>query len=107
MTYQKLFDQVKTKFMKANVSGVKDHLAFQFNITGEAAGTFYAELRDGELHVEPYEYHDRDAAFTCSAETLLGLADGKIDPIAAFTLGRLKVDGSIEKALMVKEFLQA
>lgn len=107
MTYQELFDQVKAKFMKANVGGVKEHLAFQFNITGEAAGSFYAEVKDGELRVEPYEYYDRDAAFTCSAETLLRLADGKMDPIAAFTLGRLKVDGSIEKALMVKEFLQA
>ena len=47
MTYQELFEQVKMKFRKADVSGVKEHLAFQFNITGEAAGSFYAEVRDG------------------------------------------------------------
>ena len=100
MTYQELFEQVKMKFRKADVSGVKEHLAFQFNITGEAAGSFY-----GELYVEPYEYHDRDAAFTCSADTLLKLADRKMDPVAAFTLGRLKVDGDIGKALMLQKFL--
>lgn len=105
MTYQELFEQVKERFMKADVSGVKEHLAFQFNITGEAAGAFYAEVKDGILHVEPYEYYDRDAVFTCSAQTLLKLADRKMDPIAAFTLGKLKVDGSIEKALMVQKFL--
>ena len=54
MTYQELFEQVKMKFRKADVSGVKEHLAFQFNITGEAAGSFYAEVSDGELYVEPY-----------------------------------------------------
>lgn len=105
MTYQELFEQVKMKFRKADVSGVREHLAFQFNITGEAAGSFYAEVRDGELYVEPYEYHDRDAAFTCSADTLLKLADRKMDPVAAFTLGRLKVDGDIGKALMLQKFL--
>ena len=101
MTFQELFEQVKMEFRKADVSGVKEHLAFQFNITGEAAGSFYVEVRDGE----PYEYHDRDAAFTCSADTLLKLADRKMDPVAAFTLGRLKVDGDIGKALMLQKFL--
>lgn len=105
MTYQELFDEVKEKFMKADVSSVKEHLAYQFNITGEAGGAFYAEVRDGRLYVEPYEYYDRDVVFTCSAETLLKLADGKMDPVLAFTLGKLKVDGSIEKALMVQKFL--
>lgn len=105
MTFQELFEQVKAKFMEADVGGVKEHLAFQFNITGQAAGTFYAEVKDGALYVEPYEYYDRDAVFTCSAETLIKLADRKMDPVAAFTLGRLKVDGSIEKALMVQRFL--
>ena len=105
MTYQEFFEQIKEKFMRADVSSVTEHLAFQFNITGEAAGAFYAEVKDGVLYVEPYEYYDRDAIFTCSAQTLLKLADGKMDPIAAFTLGKLKVDGSIEKALRVQKFL--
>ena len=106
MTYQELFEQVKMKFRKADVSGVKEHLAFQFNITGEAAGSFYAEVRDGELYVEPYEYYDRDAMFTCSAETLFKIASGKTDPILAVTLGKLKVEGSIDKALKLKDLLK-
>ena len=48
MTFQELFEQVKMEFRKADVSGVKEHLAFQFNITGEAAGSFYAEVRAGK-----------------------------------------------------------
>ena len=46
-----------------------------------------------------YEYYDRDAMFTCSAETLFKIASGKTDPILAVTLGKLKVEGSIDKAL--------
>lgn len=105
MTYQELFQTIKEKAAGADVSGVKEHLAFQFNITGEAEGAFYAEVKDGKLNMEPYEYHDRDVAFTCSGDTLLKMAEGRLDPIAAFTLGKLKVDGNIEKALMVQKFL--
>lgn len=105
MTYETLFKTVKEIFMKADVSKIKEHLAFQFNITGEGEGIFYAEVKEGELYVEPYEYYDRDAMFICTADTLLKLARGKMDPVIAFTTGKLKVEGSIEKALMLQKFV--
>ena len=106
MTYQQLFRTIKEMFMKADVSNVSEHLAFQFNITGEGEGAFYAEVKDGVLYVEPNEYYDRDAIFICSADTLLKLASGKLDPIFAFTVGKLKVEGSLEKAMMLQKFIQ-
>ena len=106
MTYEQLFRTIKEMFMKADVSNVSEHLAFQFNITGEGEGAFYAEVKDGKLYVEPYEYYDRDAIFICSADTLIKLASGKLDPIFAFTVGKLKVEGSLEKAMMLQKFIQ-
>lgn len=105
MTYNEVFEKVKEMFMKADVSKVDEHLAFQFNITGEGEGSFYAEVKDGRLSVEPYEYYDRDAVFSCSADTLMKLASGRLDPVFAFTTGKLKVEGSLEKALMVQKFV--
>lgn len=106
MTYEEVFAKVKELFGDADVSGIGEHLAYQFNVTGEAAGSFYAEVKDGKLYVEPYEYYDRDAMFTCSAETLFKIASGKTDPILAVTLGKLKVEGSIDKALKLKDLLK-
>lgn len=106
MTYEQLFRTIKEMFMKADVSKFSEHLAFQFNITGEGEGAFYAEVKDGKLYVEPYEYYDRDAIFICSADTLIKLASGKLDPIFAFTVGKLKVEGSLEKAMMLQKFIQ-
>lgn len=105
MTYENVFETVKEIFMKADVSKVEEHLAFQFNITGEGEGIFYAEVKEGKLYMEPYEYYDRDAIFICSADTLLKLAAGKLDPVFAFTIGKLKVEGSLEKALMLQKFV--
>lgn len=105
MTYEELFQEVKTLFQKADVSKIKEHLAFQFNIEGEGEGAFYAEVSDGELSVEPYEYYDRDVLFTMSAQVLLNIAKGKQDPVAAYMTGKLKIDGSIDKALILQKFI--
>lgn len=63
------------------------------------------EVKEGELHIEPYEYYDRDAIFICKPDTLNKIIEGKLDPVAAFTLQKLKVEGSIEKALRLKELI--
>ena len=107
MTYADMFSKVKGMMMEADVSTVNEHLAYQFNITGEAEGIFYAEVKDGVLAVEPYEYFDRDAIFICSVETLFKLADGRLDPILAFTTGKLKVEGNIDKALRLKQIIDS
>ena len=107
MTYAEFFAEVREKFMQADVSDVGEHLAFQFNITGEESGIFYVEVKDGQLHVEPYEYFDRDAMFSASADTLRKIAEGKTDPVKEFTLRRLKVEGSIDKALKLKDLIES
>ena len=107
MTYADMFSKVKGMWMGADVSDIHEHLADQFNITGEAEGIFYVEVKEGTLYVEPYEYFDRDAMFTCSAETLFKIAEGKTDPVLAFTLGKLKVEGNIDKALRLKELIDS
>lgn len=104
MTYEELVDEIRSLFGQADVSGVKEHIAYQFNIQGEAEGAFYAEVSNGALSIEPYEYYDRDVLFTTTADTLLKIAKGKTDPMAAFTLGKLKVEGDFDKALKLKDF---
>ena len=105
MTFEDMFAQVKGLLAQADASGIGERLAYQVNIPGEAQGTFYLEVKDGALRVEPYDYHDRDALFTCSAETLFKIASGQTDPVAAVFLGKLKVEGSIDKALKLKSLL--
>ena len=36
MTYEEIFEEVKEKFKDADVSGIDEHLAFQFNKIGRA-----------------------------------------------------------------------
>ncbi len=107
MTYAEFFSEIKAKFINADVSDIKEHLAFQFNIIGEGEGIFYVEVKDGKLNIEPYEYYDRDAIFICSADTLRKISEGKMNPVLAFTTQKLKIEGSIDKALRFKEIVDS
>lgn len=105
MTYADMFSEVKGMLAGADVSDIQEHLAYQFDIIGEAEGIFYAEVKEGKLYIEPYEYFDRDVMFICTADTLFKLAKGKTDPVLAFTTGKLKVEGNIDKALKLGDLL--
>ena len=40
MTFQEYFQQVKARFLGADISAVSDPTRIQINLTGQAAGTF-------------------------------------------------------------------
>lgn len=99
MTYEEIFSKTKDELSAADVSAVKEHLAVEVDITGEGAGAFYIEVKDGKADIQPYEYYDRDCKLVTSGESFLEIVDGKLDPKKAVLTGKLKVEGSVEKAL--------
>lgn len=106
MKYAEFFASIKSKFMGADVSDIHEHLAYQFNIVGEAEGIFYVEVKEGKLYVEPYEYYDRDAMFTATADVFTKIVENKLDPVMAFTMQKMKVAGNFEKALKLKDLIE-
>ncbi|MBQ2451154.1 MAG: SCP2 sterol-binding domain-containing protein [Lachnospiraceae bacterium] len=106
MTYADFFAEIKGKFLEADISEVQEHLAFQFNIIGEGSGIFYVEAKEGKLSIEPYEFFDRDAMFIATGDVFMKIAEGKMDPVMAFTMQKLKVEGNIEKALKLKDLIE-
>lgn len=105
MEFMEYFGQIRERIIHKKTEGVEGKLAIMIHITGEPEGTFYIEVKDGVLSVEPYEYNDRDVAITISAENFRKLLDKKADPLLLFTMGKIKADGDVGKALMLKKFL--
>ena len=107
MTYEEIVSAAKDILEPKDVSSVPGHLAVQIDVIGEGEGAFYIELKEGAMHVEPYEYYDNDCKLIASADTLTKLISGKLDAVLAFTTGKLKVEGSIDKALEFQKLLTA
>lgn len=103
MTYEELVGKAKDIYQNMDADNVKEHVAIQFNIEGEAAGAFYLEIAEGKVMVEPYEYYDRDVLVTTTAAVLTQIAEGKLDIVVAYTTGKLKAEGDLGKALLLKQ----
>ena len=103
MTYQELVSKLKDTYQEKDASKISEHLAIQFNIQGEAEGALYLEIANGQLHVEPYEYYDRDILVTTSAADLLALAQGSLDILEAYQSGKISAEGNLAKALLLNE----
>ena len=106
MTYESIVAAVRKKLSKADVSSIPGTLAFQVDVEGKAEGIFYIEIKDGQLHVQRYDYHDRNARLIINGTNLMKLVNGKLDPVLAFTTGKLKVDGDTNAAMELIRFLK-
>lgn len=102
MTFEKIVEEVRKCLEQSDTGRIHEHLAYQFQITGENEGVFYVEIRDGRVTVAPYEYYDRDALLICSAETVLEMLSGELELVFAVMKGKLRVEGSMEKALKLR-----
>ena len=105
MTFNELVTKVRTMAQAVDASN-RDFLAVQINITGKDPGVFYVEVKDHRINVEPYEYIDRNCAITINMTNFNKLIDGKLDPVLAFTTGKLKVEGDAGKALEFANLLK-
>ena len=90
MMYEHIVARLRETYKDKDASFVGKHFAIQFNVWGEGHGALYMEIKDGHIYVEPYEYFDRDTLISTDADTLLGIASGKINPT---TYGDLYVEG--------------
>lgn len=106
MTFTSIVDDVRNKFADVDVSSVQDTFAFQFNVEGKAEGVFYVEVKDGKLNIEPYDYHDHDALIRINGTNLIKLINGKLDPVAAFTTGKIKIEGNMGTVLELIRFIK-
>lgn len=102
MTYEQVVAKVKDKFAEADASAIDGVVALQVNLEGKNVnGIFYIEVKDHKVNVEPYDYHDRNALVTVNPTNLLKLLDGKLDPVEAYTKGKVTVDGDAGAVLAV------
>ncbi|MCH5205881.1 MAG: SCP2 sterol-binding domain-containing protein [Oscillospiraceae bacterium] len=105
MTFDEILKKVRDKAAETDASGT-DFLAVQVNLTGKSGGVFYVEVKNGKISVEPYEYNDRNCAINIEPANFVKLMDGKLDPVLAYTTGKLKVEGDLGKALEFSKILK-
>jgi len=102
MTFEAAFKKLKEKFANVNPQ-VLDDMAIQITLSDEdCGGTFYAQVKDKSLYVEPYDYKDNDAVIDITRKALVSILDGKSTFEKAVEKGEATVMGNIDKISAVK-----
>lgn len=105
MTYEELVKKLVTAYATADASAITEHVAVQFNVTGEGEGALYLEVADGKIDIQPFEYYDRDAIVTTNANVLVDISAGKLNMTDAYNKGILYVDGNLGKATLLEKIV--
>lgn len=98
MTFFEMFDAAKAGFANADISGLNGHVAIQIEVTEDGCGIFYAEITDGVLNVQPYDYRDNTAAVTLPHSTLFALLRRETTLPEAVAQEKAFVQGCMESA---------
>ncbi|XP_076231777.1 hydroxysteroid dehydrogenase like 2 [Calliopsis andreniformis] len=81
---------------------------FQFNVNGEETGTWYLDLKNGKGAAgkgEPSQ--PADATLTMDSHNLFAMFSGKLKPTSAFMMGKLRIQGNLQKAMKLEKLMNS
>ena len=94
-----VFDKMPDAFRSDRAEGVD--VVFQFDISGEEGGEWYTEIREGACGVKKGVHESPTTTIKMAAEDFLALMSGELNPMAAFTSGKLKIEGDMMKSQLI------
>ena len=103
--FEEAFKGIKEMFIDKDVSNIED-IAIQFNMIGKPEGVFYAEVKNGKLSIEPYNYYDNDCVFTAKYEVFRKIINQELSPVSAYFTKKLRVEGDLGKAMILEKIIK-
>ena len=105
MTVNEIFHQMRDKVMSnpakiANMQG-----SYMFELTGDGGGVYHAAFDNGAVDIAEGPIANPGCTVTMAASDFLALVNGKLNPMAAFMGGKLKIKGDMGLAMKLQSVL--
>jgi acyl dehydratase/putative sterol carrier protein len=81
-------------------------VTFQFSLSGEGGGDWYAEVKGGNCKVEAGISSNPTSTIKMDAGDFLDMIGGRLNAMQAFMSGKLKVEGDIMKAQLIAKMFK-
>jgi len=96
VTARDILSTVKDRFRRDKAQGVT--LSFGYDLAGEGGGQWSIIIKDGKCTVKEGLEDNLTVKMTMDAGTYVGMMTGTLDTVAAFTSGKVKIDGDMMAA---------
>jgi putative sterol carrier protein len=100
MTVAESFEAMLKVFNSSAAAGLNK--TFQWNITGAEAGNYALKIANGTCELITGKVEAPNLTFTVSDQDWLAIANGKLDPMAAFAGGKVKANGDLMLAMKLQ-----
>jgi putative sterol carrier protein len=94
-----VFEKMPAAFRAEKASGV--NVVFQYAISGEEGGEWFAEIKEGACRVEAGKHASPTCTLAIASADFLDLMNGKLPAMQAYTSGKLKIGGDIMKSQLI------
>ena len=103
-TVEEVFSAMPASFQKDAAAGM--NAVYQYDITGDDGGKWYAAIKEGELEVVKGEHENPNITLTMADEDYLAMITGTLDGQAAFMTGKLKIKGDMSLAMKLESIFK-
>ena len=102
LTITELMERMPDAFVPEKAEGVD--ASIQFHFTGEEASDWYVTIKDGACTPSEGLVDDPTLGLTVASQDYIDMVSGKLDAMAAFMQGKLKLQGDINLAMKMVGF---
>jgi len=104
VTIQELLALIPDAFLPEKASGMQ--AAIQLNILGEGGGEWYISIQNAICLVKAGKIENARISLEASAQDILAIIGGSLDPGVAFMTGRLRARGDMAFAYRLTDVFQ-
>ncbi|MBK8026048.1 MAG: SCP2 sterol-binding domain-containing protein [Chloroflexi bacterium] len=98
-----IFDNMVKRFNPAKAEGVNAVIAFE--LSGDNGGTYWMKLADGTMQVGSGAAENPKMTVRASADDFAAMISGAINPMQAFMMGKIKIQGDTGLAMKLMPLL--
>jgi putative sterol carrier protein len=103
-TISSLMEKLPDFFLPEKAAGVD--AVIQFNLTGENGGDWFITIKEGTLKVDSGKFEYPKLSITADAQDMLDIFTGKLNAMAAFSSGKLKLSGDLGLSMKLMNFFK-
>jgi 3-hydroxy-3-methylglutaryl CoA synthase/NAD(P)-dependent dehydrogenase (short-subunit alcohol dehydrogenase family)/putative sterol carrier protein len=96
-----IFDQMPGAFDPEAAKGVD--VVFQYSISGPGGGDWVVAVKDGACSIEAGTAEKPTCTLKMEGSDFIDMVTGKLNPMTAFTSGKLKIGGDVMKSQLIEK----